>query len=938
VGSPPHDVNVVIADPVAPQVLFAGGDLGIYKSTDGGAAWRRVYAFRGDGFAFTGDLVIDPGNHLRLAALVPFSGTLIRSLDGGETWTPATGLSCPISNCGGRLAVDPTGSGTLLVAEFFLQISHDWGASFQRIDRGGSAVAFDPSHPGWIYAAASMGVGGSLALSTDYGATWTAKGVPPTIFSGILNIAVDPDQPNVLLATTPDGLYKSSDGGASWTRQTRSDSLSFSVRGHEPFAPLGRQCAPEGGVFAMGGGAGGGYQVAFSPDDGTTWNAPQLSAVTSVSTGPGCTAYITRQVTSDAFVAKLAPDGRIIWATYLGGADQDTVAGLALDAAGNAYVTGTTISADFPSTAARIGGAGPTSAFVTKLSSAGKLVYSVLAGGTGSTNASAIAVDGTGSVYVAGNTSARDFPVTPDAVVSTGNVGGFVLRLSADGSLAAATYLSEAFSSPGAVLADGGGLSVAGAGAAPGAPAPREGTYPAFVARLDSSLTHILSTAYIEGTNSAVRPTGLAADAEGNLYLAGETSGPDYIPSPGAYASPRPIVSCTDNRYTAYGGDVYLVKLSAADRTPVYRALLRAPCGMHAGTIVLDRSGAVFLALSTGNGMPLRTPFVGGPACGASLLSSAVAQITADGSSLQFATYLHNCDVPAIATTRDGTVYVGASGASSSDSAGVLRWTPAAPPAVALDRIANAFSGDVASVVPGGLYTLSGSGLAPASIDLTLKPSQDLPRQLGGVRVLFDGIAGSIVQVAIGRVIVAAPAELPALGRSMPGFTDVQVVSNGVASNAVSMPVAKSAPGLLTQDYPNPQTNFPDAYAVDEDGAPNGPDHPAAPGSTITLYATGLGATIPPVDPGAVARSASPSPVVPVYSSWATWGPTGNPPAELVHTVPGVVNSVFEVKIKIPNPVTNASGLQRVAVFLRFTVPVSSSVPPASNIVGIYVK
>src|SRR5579872_3447128 len=70
VGSPPEDVSNVVSDPTAPQVLFASGAHGVYKSTDSGQTWREVYAYPAVGGS-TGSIAIDPGNHLRLAALSP---------------------------------------------------------------------------------------------------------------------------------------------------------------------------------------------------------------------------------------------------------------------------------------------------------------------------------------------------------------------------------------------------------------------------------------------------------------------------------------------------------------------------------------------------------------------------------------------------------------------------------------------------------------------------------------------------------------------------------------------------------------------------------------------------------------------------------------------------------------------------------------------------
>jgi hypothetical protein len=76
------------------------------------------------------------------------------------------------------------------------------------------------------------------------------------------------------------------------------------------------------------------YQIAFSQDDGASWMPPELTRITGVAGGAGCSVYITRQVASDAFVAKLAPDGATLWATFLGGSDEDAPVALTLDALG----------------------------------------------------------------------------------------------------------------------------------------------------------------------------------------------------------------------------------------------------------------------------------------------------------------------------------------------------------------------------------------------------------------------------------------------------------------------------------------------------------------------------------------------------------------------------------------------------------------------------
>lgn len=114
----------------------------------------------------------------------------------------------------------------------------------------------------------------------------------------------------------------------------------------------------------------------------------------------------------DAFALKLDRDGTVVYSTYLGGVGADTGTGIALDAAGNAYVTGGTLSDGFPVKSAlqpfRRGGR---DSFVTKLSPAGSLLYSTYLGGEDNDQGSAIAVDRAGNVYVTGGTNSTDYPV-----------------------------------------------------------------------------------------------------------------------------------------------------------------------------------------------------------------------------------------------------------------------------------------------------------------------------------------------------------------------------------------------------------------------------------------------------------------------------------------------------------------------------------------------
>jgi hypothetical protein len=146
----------------------------------------------------------------------------------------------------------------------------------------------------------------------------------------------------------------------------------------------------------------------------------------------------------DAFVTKLNPSGSsLIYSTYLGGSDEEQGTGVAVDASGNAYVSGHTSSSDFPTTpgAFQTTSGGFDDPFVSKLNGTGSaLLYSTYLGSTGGRGAFnlaafAIALDGTGNAYVTGYTNASDFPTTPGAFQTTygGNIDAFVSKLNSAG-------------------------------------------------------------------------------------------------------------------------------------------------------------------------------------------------------------------------------------------------------------------------------------------------------------------------------------------------------------------------------------------------------------------------------------------------------------------------------------------------------------------------
>src|SRR5262249_3285218 len=143
---------------------------------------------------------------------------------------------------------------------------------------------------------------------------------------------------------------------------------------------------------------------------------------------------------ADAFVTKLKAGGSgLTYSTYLGGSSSDIGLGIAVDGSGNAYVTGSTQSSNFPTTPGNFGQAfdGTRDGFVTKLNAAGSgLAYSVFLGGSGDDYGRGIAVDSSGNAYVTGQTESTNFPITPGAFDATWNgfFDAFVTKVNAAGS------------------------------------------------------------------------------------------------------------------------------------------------------------------------------------------------------------------------------------------------------------------------------------------------------------------------------------------------------------------------------------------------------------------------------------------------------------------------------------------------------------------------
>lgn len=698
-------IGAIAFDPKNPQIIYAGtgeavfggsspyAGAGLLKSVNGGGAWQLLAANHFRGLSFS-DLRIDPNDtNTLLAAVIRINnqkgqtspaapvGGVFKSTDGGVNWVRTLGDNHWATD----LETDPTDfrrqyaalGNSAGDASNGIYRSINAGSNWTFIDgpwrtRAGGAgrieLAMAPSNPKALYVSVQDAANNSANDNQLLGIwkTEDAWATPPvwgelTPLGNMMTerqwfydheLIVDTNNPNVLYVGGVH-LWKCSDTNARplvWEQLDNKPDNAIHVDQHAmawtppPSAALNSQTMAVAPTLAYSTYLGGtDFDVAHAAAVDSAGNIyvtgetrssgfPRINSIGPISASSG-----------DIFVVKLDPTGsRVIYSTVIGGSSGDVGRGIAVDAAGNAYITGSTISTNFPvRNAYQSVKRAEADAFVAKLNSTGsELTYCSYLGGDDLDQAFDIAVNSQGQAWITGRTFSTNFP-TQSLIQNHpgGPVHVFVAKFGANGnSLLFSTYLGGS----GGELANSIALDLAGNAYVTGSTQSNNfrntagayqttfggGLNDAFVACISAAHALVWST-YLGGSGNETG-TGIAVDAAGSAYVIGSTSSANF---------PR-----QNPLQPIYGGnaDAFITKLSPNGRDLVYSTFYGAGGSDGGREIAVDSSGNALIAGATGSDnlaqIPNPNPVQPGGYAGGG--DAFVAQINAAGSATLFFTYL----------------------------------------------------------------------------------------------------------------------------------------------------------------------------------------------------------------------------------------------------------------------------------------------------------
>jgi len=454
--------------------------------------------------------------------------------------------------------------------------------------------------------------------------------------------------------------------------------------------------------------------------------------------------------------ATLKIDPVLVYSTFLGGSNFDWDKGIAVDSAGSAYVTGFTYSSDFPTTTGAYDiTSNGVDAFVTKLNASGtELIYSTFLGGTEYEEGKGIAIDTAGNAYVTGLTNSSDFPTTAGAYDTTYNGNGdvFVTKLNASGTgLIYSTFLGgiELDLVYGIAVDSVGNAYAAGLTTSSDFPTTVgaydttfTGTGDAFVTELNASGTGLVYSTFLGGVNVA-EAQAIAVDEAGNAYVTGLTNSSDFPTTVGAY----------DTTFNGGDYDAFVTKLNDSGSGLIYSTFLGGSDYDWGNGIAVDELGNAYVTGSTrSSDFPTTADAYDTIYNGTG--DAFVTKLNASGTGLIYSTFLGGVDYEeafGIAVNDEGNAYVIGYTYSSDfpTTAGAYDTTYNGNGDVFVTKLNAGGTGLIYSTFLGGSDFEWGSGIALDSAGNAyvtgLTNSSDFPTTAGAYDTTYNGNGDAFV-------------------------------------------------------------------------------------------------------------------------------------------------------------------------------------------------
>jgi hypothetical protein len=515
-------VVTLLIDPRDPSTVYAGTYLdGVFKTTDRGATWTRTANLpprRVNALAIGPNGTLYAGNDLGL----------YRSHDGGASWTDLQ-LGGPVFT----LAVDERSGAVYLGSFFGAYKSTDEGNAWIDTGSGLNGVVYSLAlSQSVLYAGTANGVfkniDGTAWQSTTPYSDWN---VP---LQSVISLSVNRNNANDVWAGTNSGLFHTTSGGAEWLTDPALWGAMVYTVAIAPSAPATIYAGTSwgSGVTEDGG-------TTWRQTGGTNWCFvidPMISTVAYAGTFTSWDLFVSR-ISADG--------STLDYSTYLGGTGDDWASDIATDSSGAAYVAGTTFSTDFPVRNPFQATAGDLmDVVVAKLSESGGLTYATYLGGSGSDYYPRLAVDASGQAHVVGLTFSQNFPTANAFQPSHGGGYSdvFVTTLNQAGNgLVFSTFLGGSDQEVDSTQSLGPAVAVGPTGETMVTGVTRSRNFPthdaiqsahaggmtdAFVARFDSA-GRLWYSSYLGGSgdDSGRR---IAADPAGAVVVAGATSSTNF--------------------------------------------------------------------------------------------------------------------------------------------------------------------------------------------------------------------------------------------------------------------------------------------------------------------------------------------------------------------------------------------------------------------------